>query len=388
MKTRHGYLTATVALVLGAGVVAGCGGSSSSNATAASNDSGLAEATAIVNTHKQVPQFVLNAPAYNARAAVTGKTIFSIPSISGIPFHEVGDAEMKRVAESLGAKWIEYANQGNPPEWAAGIEQAITRKVSLIDLGDLDPTLVIPQLQDAKKAGIPTVLTQIYNTGQPLPASVKGLITAQRTAPFDDAARVAAAWSVVQTHGHPNVLISTSEEQPPNPGIVQAFKSELQRLAPSAQTTTSNVPLTDWATKIQPETQSAFVKNPNINVAYGVYDAQDPYIGAGIRAAGKSGQIPIVSYNGSAETLKELQQGNLVKAVVGENLIWLAWANLDEQMRVLAGLPAVPDEKTPLRLFDKSNVNEAGTPPKDGEGYGTAYITGYENLWQAQIPPR
>ena len=32
------------------------------------------------------------------------------------------------------------------------------------------------------------------------------------------------------------------------------------------------------------------------------------------------------------------------------------------------------------------NVDEAGTPAVDGKGYGTAYVSGYNQLWQSNIP--
>jgi ribose transport system substrate-binding protein len=41
----------------------------------------------------------------------------------------------------------------------------------------------------------------------------------------------------------------------------------------------------------------------------------------------------------------------------------------------------VQSEHTPLRVFDKTNVSRAGTPPKDSTGYGTPYVAAYKKLW-------
>jgi ribose transport system substrate-binding protein len=48
-----------------------------------------------------------------------------------------------------------------------------------------------------------------------------------------------------------------------------------------------------------------------------------------------------------------------------------------------AGEDSIADgnEKTPLRIFDDSNIDETGTPPVGGKGYGDAYISGYKQLW-------
>ena len=39
------------------------------------------------------------------------------------------------------------------------------------------------------------------------------------------------------------------------------------------------------------------------------------------------------------------------------------------------------DQGTPLKVFTDDNVDETGTPPAAGTGYGDAYIAGYEALW-------
>ena len=41
----------------------------------------------------------------------------------------------------------------------------------------------------------------------------------------------------------------------------------------------------------------------------------------------------------------------------------------------------VEDEGVPLRVFDKTNIKQAGNPPQISTGYGSAYVAGYEKLW-------
>ena len=69
---------------------------------------------------------------------------------------------------------------------------------------------------------------------------------------------------------------------------------------------------------------------------------------------------------------------------VGENLDWLGYADMDQAMRILAGLPTVKSENTPLRVFDATNVKEAGTPAKTNAGYGNAYVAGYNKIWSGK----
>jgi ribose transport system substrate-binding protein len=67
----------------------------------------------------------------------------------------------------------------------------------------------------------------------------------------------------------------------------------------------------------------------------------------------------------------------------GENINWLAYATIDQVGRVITHSPIIKsgNEETPLRVFSKANINQAGTPPTANLGYGTAYVKGYNKLW-------
>jgi len=48
-------------------------------------------------------------------------------------------------------------------------------------------------------------------------------------------------------------------------------------------------------------------------------------------------------------------------------------------MRIMGGLPTVKSEHVPVRVFDKSNIAEAGS--SFTSGWGNSYIGGYQKLW-------
>ena len=62
--------------------------------------------------------------------------------------------------------------------------------------------------------------------------------------------------------------------------------------------------------------------------------------------------------------MKLIENGDNMAADMGENIEWLAYANMDQAMRILTDGPVIKDgnENTPLRVFDDSNVKEAGAP--------------------------
>ena len=92
-----------------------------------------------------------------------------------------------------------------------------------------------------------------------------------------------------------------------------------------------NVPIPDWATKIQTEVQSALVKSPETNYVIPFVDGMSQFAAAGITAAGKTGKVKISTFNGTPFALKLIQDGDVVAMDVGENLDWLGRADIDRR---------------------------------------------------------
>jgi ribose transport system substrate-binding protein len=78
-----------------------------------------------------------------------------------------------------------------------------------------------------------------------------------------------------------------------------------------------------------------------------------------------------------------MQTGDTVRMDVGENMTWIGWATMDISMRLLTHSPLAEDENT-VRVFTKADVAATGTPPVAGQGYGNAYVQGYDKLWSGK----
>jgi ribose transport system substrate-binding protein len=365
-------------------------GGASTGSSTASGDAGVEYAKKQIETASAVPQFKLDAPAFDM-SKIKGKTIFNIPVTSAVPYVVSVDKEAKKVVEKYGAKWVEYTNQGTPNEWAAGVNQAISQKADVIILAQGHPlTLMIPIMKKAKAAGIPIVVTHDFQNGEldsPPPngpgTQAKSLTTAFVTVPFWEAARLEADWAILKSNGKANVISFSSPDVPPSTGITAAMKKEFTDHCPKCKFKSINVPLADWATKIASETQSAIQQDPGVNWVLPIYDSMSLFAQQGITAAGKSGSVKIASYNGTPAVMKLIQDGDIMDMDAGENITWLAWATADQVGRVLTGAPIIEDgnEQTPLRIFSDENIKEAGTPPSPNLGYGNAYVDGYTKMW-------
>lgn len=344
------------------------------NATAAD----LSYVKAQIAKAKAIPKFIAPGPAFDVKKAA-GKTVFDIPISSAIPFVNTIDQAMQAVAKKVGVKFTEFPTQGQPSQWVAGINQAIAQKADLIDLQAApNPYFLQPQLKAAKKAGIPVTVTHLFDIHQAFPPNVTALVPID----FTTAARWEADWAILQTKGHADVFVIKSAEVVPSNTIVAAIQDEFSKHCGTAcKTKVVNVPVTDWATKIQSEVQSALTADPGVNYVIPIYDSMSQFAAPGITAAGKTGKVHIATFNGTPFVMKMLETGNIVDFEVGENLDWIGYGNMDQDMRILAGLKPVKTEHLALRAFTKDNIKQAGTPPAVNVGYGNAYLKGYAKLW-------
>jgi ribose transport system substrate-binding protein len=381
--TRWGLAGLATALVL-----AGCSsGSPGGTTTSGDGDQSAgsdvsADVKANVEKYKALPTFTPPGEAIDP-SSLKGKSMFVIPLVPN-PFNQNIQDTMKSIADKVGMKFTLYPNQGKASEWVQGMNAAITAKPDVIVLSTApDPRVLQPQLEAAKKAGIPVVVTHFYDDSSPKPPACDGCaagVTALVTAPFNVAGKAAADWIIEDSKGKGNVLVIGAADILPSPATVKVITDELGSACSGCKSTVINIPVADWNTKVQGEVQAALNKDPNINYVYPLYDAMVAGAVPAVQTVGKSGKVKVVSYNGSPYALKFIQDGDIVAMNVGEDTVGIAYASMDQTFRVLLGKTPV-DERTPIRIWDDSNVDDAGTPPVVGKGYGTALSAGYSKLW-------
>lgn len=370
------------AVSLAAVVLSACGESDDSNG---GNGGGGAEAdlTAVqqrVDEHLKVPRFDPPGPAFDASAAA-GKSIFEIPLSSSIPFIAAKSNEMERVADRFGIDYTTWENEGTPADWVRGMNQAISRGVDLIVLqGAPDPDLLLPQLNRANEAGIPVLATFIIDETETVPA---GLAATVRT-PATRRMRLVSDYVIADTEGEGNVLVLTSDDIRISRAIGPAIRDQFQTECPDCSVVVADVPLADWASKIQTTVQSQITSDPDLDYIIPVFDGMAQFGVAGVLQAGAQDRVSIATADGTPSVLADLARGRVVTLEGGTNPAWIAWANMDQAMRILSGAGAIEsgDENLPIRLIDESNVDETGDPPKLGQGFGDAYIDGYNDLWE------
>ncbi|WP_182911637.1 substrate-binding domain-containing protein [Paracoccus sp. JM45] len=304
------------------------------------------------------------------------KSVFSIPVNMAIPFNVELQKAMRRAAEDVGFTYTTWENQGASDSWIQGVNQAIAQDYSLIDVaGGLNPEMLAPQLREAKAAGLAVTTTHLYDESQ----EQADFVDASAKVDYRRAGEILAAWAFVETAGKPNVLIIGSDDVLPSIPFVEQIKESLGEYCPDCKTRYLNVPVNEWATRIQSGTQSALLADQGINYILPIYDSMTQFVTPALRIAGAS-NVGMASYNGTPFVLDMVRDGT-VQMDVGESLGWAGYAAVDAQMRVLCGLEVPESLGIPLLIFDASNAETAGVPADFDSGYGDGHISGFRKLW-------
>ncbi|HEY4279248.1 MAG TPA: sugar ABC transporter substrate-binding protein [Conexibacter sp.] len=379
-----------MALVAVGLLAAGCGSSDSSDtsssdgastaaaAAPSSASGGVAAAQKEIAAYSGVPRFVAPGRPFDARRAAGGKTLESIPASSSIPFVQTLQNGVRSISPQVGMTFLDWPNQGQPVQWVQGMNAGVDRRVAAINLmAGIDPGSLGPQVRAALAAGIPVIASHLYDVGDTPPDGVDTL-----SFPYEQAGRLLADWVVDRSGGKGDVLVARIDEvnstRPMMKGITDVLSSACGDDCPLSSI---NVSIADVATKIQPQIQSALVKDPNIRYVIALYDsAEAPFAVAAVKAAGASSRVRVITFNGTPSILRLVKSGD-VEMDIAESLDWDSYAITDQAMRLMGGLPPVTDPHLPLRVFDQDNIDEAGTSQTSADGFGDEYRAGYEKLW-------
>ena len=333
--------------------------------------------SANITTYSGVPDFTPPGEPFDARACMEGKSVFTIPASSAIPFVKTIAEHKDDIAEELGFEHIEWENQGSPTQWIQGIEHAVNSDYDLVSLlAGADPRFFEPQVRSAQEAGVKVVTSHLTGLEQDLPAGVD----AATAIDYKTAGALLADWAIAQADGEVNALVLVSNEALSTDSMVSGLTEAFDTRCPDCQYQLVNVPIVDWATKIQPTVTGALRADPGINYVIPIYDSMSTFVVPAIAISGKRDAVKVATFNGTPFVLDMVREGS-VEMDVGENLDWIAHAMLDAEMRLLCELEPVRDSKVPLRVFSAENVEEAGVPAEASRGFGDAYVEGFRTLW-------
>lgn len=339
---------------------------------------GVAQAKANIEAYTGIPEFVAAGEPFDAKACMAGKKIFTIPASSSIPFIKTISNHKTEIAKKLGFEHVEWENQGNPTQWIQGMDYAANNGFDLVSLlAGADPRFFEPQVMQTQAKGLKVVTSHLTGLEQDAPGGVDAAVAID----YFKAGELMADWTIAKTGGKTNVLIIGSNEALSTDSLINGLKKAFDTRCPDCKYEVANVPIVDWATKIQPTVAGTLQANADLNYVIPIYDGMSSFVTPAIAIAGRTDDVKVVTFNGTPFALDLIRVGD-VEMDIGENLDWIAHAMLDAEMRLLCGKETIRDSKVPLRIFDKSNIADVGEPADAAKGYGDAYRSGYDKLWQ------
>lgn len=358
----------------------GSGGTAAGASTSAAT---LRELSAKLERAKQAPKFSHPGPRIDV-SSLKGKTIYVIPySMTGSDFNGITTRAARDAAKVAGVKVKVYNTTGVPSQWTQGMERAIAEKPIAIILQGPPPELLAPQIRRAKAAGIPVIGSHVTDHSREnlLVKKVPGLTIGPR-APFQSSTRLLADYIITQSKGKAVVAYVAQDDMAAEIKYINnSFYDEIAKKCPGCKLVKVSASFADQATKTTPAVLSLMRQHPDVNWIASGFDNLVPYIEAGLRQSGKSG-VKIATFNGTPSALKLIKRSGPTVMNVGEPLFLTGWTGVDQAMRLALKKKPVK-EPDPVRLFDASNVAEAGTPPKATSGYGPTkqWRDGFAKLW-------
>jgi ribose transport system substrate-binding protein len=308
---------------------------------------------------------------------MAGKIIVSIPVSSNIPITAILESTMASVARQLGFRFVHWENQGKSDQWVQGMRYAIQQHATVIDLLAIPPGLLKPQIDEARRAGIKVVSSHFAGFGQPQVSYIDGTVLL----PYRTVGQLEADWAIAHTNAHTDAVAVVANDLESTQAVVEGIKSEFaNHCHGGCSVRFVNVATTNWASGVQPVVAAALQADPHLNYVIPIYDAMTQFAVAALTAARKSSQVQMDSFNGTPFALGLIAKGQL-QMDIGEDEDWVARGMIDYEMRLAAHIRPPASENFPLYIWDRGNVSRAGTPPQASEGYGTAYIRGYDRLW-------
>lgn len=337
-------------------------------------------AKALIGKHSQLPTFEAPGDAFDAKACMADKKMFVIPLTNANPFNAAISQGFVDAAKIVGFELRDWETQMDPAGWIQGINTAVAEKYDLIDMqGGLPPEFLVPQIMEAKAAGVKVTATHNYDSST---QEIPEFLDSAANTDYVTVGNIIAAWTMVQTEGKVNALVLGPDEITPTAPLRDAIMGYLEDNCPDCKSTYINVPVNDWATKTQPAVQNALLADPSINYVLPVYDSLSQFIVPAIQIA--NSEAKIVSYNGTPFVLDMMRDGDIVEMNVGESLGWVGMAGTDANMRLLCGMDAVTKLNTPAYIFNDDNVASAGNPATFNDGYGDVHIAGFKKLWNIE----
>ncbi len=391
---KKGILTSLVGLSCAALAFSACGSSSTASASAsgkqspsaASSSTTATSATDIVSQAKAeiakyqgIPEFTPPGPSIDSKK-LTGKTVFVVEDNTVAEALVQITQGIQAAGKVLGINVQTYNGQNVISTIEQGVQQAINQKADALMLVGIATSLVPSSVAAANSAKIPVISVLPSQPDLSAPGQGYGPGIFGGAGPsYTQLGRLMADTAIIDSNGGPITAAVIDFNNPGEFAVASGIKSVLSQCSTCKIVATQDIEPQFWATKTTGATSSMILANPGLNYIFPTADTMAIFAVPGVRQAGATGKVSVISEDGDSAVLSLIQQGPIMTADPGYSTPWIGWEAMDQAMRAMSGMqPGNP--VVPIRYFSRANL--AGVNVKSMSTlYGNSYIAGYEKLW-------
>lgn len=363
-----------------------CGDDGGSGASGGGGDSGgepqqgVEEAKRMVAEAEKPITEGPSAPAFDASGA-NGKKVAFVSLALSIPYSGQVWSGFQQGGEALGVTTTSYDGKFSPAEVSKGVDLAIQDNADAIVLHALPANVVAPAVKKAEEAGIPVISAETQDPGPALP-EVPEEVDAIAGHSYSIPARIMAAKVVADSGGKANaIFFSASDIGPGSKQGTDAFVAKMKELCPDCKVEVQDSPTSQWSDLTQ-RTSSLLRSNPDVTHLVPIFDGMVTTMLPGIRSAGATGNVEIVTGDATDSVLEAMKSGDVVSGDVGQPNVWTGVAVMDQTARVLAGEEPLEDVGIKYRLFTDNNIDDIDLQAPPSTWYGDVdFLSEYKKIW-------
>ena len=298
-----------------------------------------------------VPATVVPATAVPATAVPEKKQTIGYIAAGTEYYYQCQESGIRKKAKELGVDLLVLNSEGKADKELSNMEDMISKNADMVLMMTTNAAAGQKALQLANKANIPVILVGInVEPGEGKPASLIDF-------DFADMGRAAGEWVAANVPEGEVAIIEGLAGMGVAEPITQGFE---EKLAANSKLTIVAKQPADWSRqKAQDIATNLLQSHPNLKVIYGHNDDMSMGIIKAVEAAGKTGQVMVVSDNASPEGVAAIKAGKLVGSVAqspavdeGERAIQLA-------VDYLNGKKIPEHERENLFFLSKDNIDKA-----------------------------
>jgi ribose transport system substrate-binding protein len=341
---------------------------------------GVAQAKAWVSLMEKPISKGPPGPAFDA-SSLRGKKVWFVSFALAINYSQQVWRGVQETAKPLGITVKSFDGKFNAAETSRGIALAVQDKADAIIVHSLPPVVLAPAINRAAKAGVKIIAAEIQNPGPPLPGTPT-TVSAIAGHSYSIPAQTMASEVVADSNGKANVLFFSANDI--GPGSKQGtatFVGTMKKLCPSCKVQVTDAPVAQWS-GLTTRITSLLRANPSVNYVVPIFDGMAVYLVPGIRSAGASNRVKIVSGDATASVIENVKKRSIVIGDVGQPNVWTGWAIVDQTARVLAGEKPLQDVGIRYRLFTAKNSANINTKTDPTNWYGPLdFRAAYKKIW-------